>query len=116
MYGKLKKLGRWGELHEESEELAIRATALRITDPERARELYLEAAVKEEEVLGCFSREEKGAQKWYESFVVSAAALYFKGEDYEGSRRIIEEHSKDLKIEYYRERLEEVVDALAEIN
>ena len=75
MNGFLKKYERWGELHEESELLAIEATNLRLTDPGRARQLYAQAAAKEEEALRYIPFGKGRLQEFYEMLVVSAAAL-----------------------------------------
>jgi hypothetical protein len=115
MNGLLKKYGKWGELHEESEVLAMRATYLKSVDPTKARELYLQAGAIEEKVLDHIPRG-RDTQRTYEAFVVSAAALYFKGGDYASSSRVIEVHSKKLQLPYYQAILEEIVEDLMKIN
>ena len=115
MYGLLKKFGTWGELHEESELLALEAERLRGIDSNQSIVLYAQAAVKEEEVLDHIPRE-GSTQQFYEAVVVSAAALYFKGGDYAGSQRIIGNHSPNLRLPYFKKGLEEVVEALMKMN
>lgn len=114
MYGRLKQLGKWGELHEESELLAMEAERLRGTDPTRAREVSLEAAKKEEECLGYIPWDKP--VEMYESFVVGAAVLYFKGGDYAGVQRVLDNYSEKVTMPHQMMRLDEVVEALMMIN
>lgn len=117
MNGRLKKYGRWGELHEESELLAMEADRLRGSNSRRAIEVYLQAAKKEEECLGHIRWDAPNAgsrqQELYQSFVASAAALYFKGSDYTGAQRVIDIYSKQVTYSHPKMRLDEVIEALA---
>ena len=114
MYDRLKKFGRWGELHEESEVLAMEAESLRGTNLAKAREVSLEAAKKEEECLGHIPWDKP--VEMYESFVVGAAVLYFKGGDYAGVQRVLDNYSKKVTMPHPRMRLDEVVEALMKVN
>ncbi|MBI2665677.1 hypothetical protein HYX12_03595 [Candidatus Woesearchaeota archaeon] len=112
MHGQLNKLGKWGELHEESELLAIEAE--KIKDPSQSRETYRRAAEREEQCL-----EHVPWQKpieFYEHLVVSAAALYFKGGDYRNAQRIIDTYQEKVTAQFPKMRLDEVVEALSRIN
>lgn len=115
MHGRLKRFGRWGELHEESELLAIEAESLLGCDPNRARELYAQAAVIEEHVLSLFPDNQKHVE-FYEALIVSAAALHFKGGDHTGSQRVIDEYGHQLQGDYHKARLGEVIEALRKIH
>lgn len=114
MYGRLKEYGRWGELHEESEILAMEAQRLRGTNPAKARDVSLEAAKKEEECLGHIPWDEP--VEMYESFVVSAAVLYFKSGDYTSTQRVLDNYSEKVISPNPKMRLDEVVEALIKIN
>lgn len=115
MLGYLKQFGTWGELHEASEAFALEAEALKMQGrDEEARERYAQAAAKEEEVLSAIPREGK-MQKWYDRFVVSAAALYYKAGDFTAAGRIVDEHGKQVQDTHAQVRLEEVVEALRNI-
>jgi hypothetical protein len=54
--------------------------------------------------------------RMYEAFVVSAAALYYKAGDFDGSIRIIERYGVNLQRQYYKMRLEEIIRALIQTN
>ena len=114
MYDRLKKFGRWGELHEESEVLAMEAASLRGVDPERAREVSIRAAKIEEECLKYIPWEK--SIELQEAIVASAAALYFKGRDYESAQRVIDSYSEKVTLPFPKMRLDEVVEALGKIN
>ena len=114
MYGRLKPFGKWGELHEESELLAMEAERLRRTDPQMAREISLEAARIEEECLGYIPWEKP--VEMYEAIVVGAAVLYFKGGDYVGTQRVLDNYSEKVTNPHPKMRLDEVVEALMKIN
>ena len=114
MYDRLKKFGKWGELHEESELLAMDAERLRRTNPSKAREVSLKAAKIEEESLGHIPWEKP--VEMYEAIVVSAAVLYFKGGDYTGAQRVLDNYSEKVTMPHPKMRLEEVVEALTKMN
>ena len=114
MYGRLKKFGKWGELHEESELLAMDAERLRRTSPSRAREVSLQAAKIEEECLGHIPWERP--VEVYEAIVVSAAVLYFKGGDYTSAQRVLDNYSEKVTMPHPKMRLDEVVEALTKMN
>ena len=113
MFGRLKKYGKWGELAEESELLAIEAEGLQDKDASRCRELYLQAARLEEEVVGLIP-EEKFVFEVYGSFIVSAVVLYYKAGNFIGARRIITEHRNKIQDSYNLTKLEEIIGALDE--
>ena len=114
MFGRLAKVGEWGKVHEESENLAMQAEQLVKSDIERAKELYYRAAVKEERSVDLLLSEDK--PRTYQIFAVSAAALYFKAGDFVNSRRIVEVHKDNLTENYYQARMQEVLDALDGLN
>jgi len=117
MYGRLKRYGRWGELREEAELLAMKADSLVRIDPAQSRELYQQAAVKEEEALAFPPSPDKpGLQLVYQACLAGAAALYYKAGDYVSARRIIAEHGDKIEDGHCKGRLEEVVAALDEQN
>lgn len=114
MYGGLKKYGKWGELHEKAELLAIEAERLIRNNPSSARDVSLQAAKIEEECLGYIPWE--NPLELYESIVVSAAVLYFKGGDHIGTKRILDDYSEKVKSPHPKMRLNEVVEALTTRN
>ena len=114
MYGRLKQFGKWGELHEESELIVLEAERLRRTDPKGARKISLEAARIEEECLGYIPWEKP--VEMYEAIVVSAAVLYFKGGDYAGTQKVLDNYSEKVTNPYPKMRLNEVVEALMKMN
>ncbi|MDP3728551.1 MAG: hypothetical protein Q8R18_03810 [bacterium] len=111
MYGRLRRYGLWGELHEESELFAIEAKQLTNTNPKQSKELYAQAARKEEETINLIF---PTMPIICESFIISTAALYFKAGDSAESRRIIAEHKDKIKSHYYITLLEEMVNRLDE--
>jgi len=70
----------WGRFHRESESLAASAeSALRESDQERARELYLKAAALEEKALAALDMKKR---RTVGITAVSAVALYYKAKAY----------------------------------
>ena len=115
MHGRLNKYGKWGELHEESELLAMDAEVKRVYNRlEEARNISLRAAVVEEECLTHIPWEKP--VELYEAIVVSAAVLYFKGGDYESAQRVVNDYSGKVTSPHPKMRLDEVIEALAKIN
>jgi len=113
MNGHLKKYGRWGELVEESEILAMRAESLQDSDTRSSRELHGQAAALVEEALPLIPNE-KFIFEPYAAFIVSAIVLYYKAGNFVAAKRVIGEYGNKVENDYHIGKLEEIVVLLGE--
>ncbi len=113
MFGRLKHYGRWGELYEESELLAMEAERLQNIDPSLCRKLNERAAVLNEEALRLIPSE-KFVFEPFAAFIVGAIVLYYKAGNFSAARRVIGEYGNKVESEYLNRKLEEIVILMGE--